>query len=532
LVETLVKKSSSERLISNEFGQERVAQMGQLAIKSEQLGINDPLTHLYQYLERGEDALAGIKEDVETDIAERLPKTPFVNQVGFEFSGDDFVSIKDGVSMRVMTENNLHILNAEQSPSDQIPSAELTRAEVEVKEADKLSSWFVSAPNGAFLVFESLPIGKQKVAVSRIYQKTGGQSLIGGFVSLYNPSVDVFNNFRKYIGGGKSDCKTELEVLENNYEINDDSIELSMDQFVEKYVGDYDQLFEDKTGKTYSFGNIENGGVVVDNGLEKVRSQPRLTSIYIDAVRALGNGQGTMTHELMDINQKLGLGIVFKQGDRVSAQAARNVLSEVIRGITSAIDRADVDLLFDIERPDSSSGAGYAVVSHYGSEARREGISYESEACPESSFSTQTKNGDKSESDILQNIFNPGNYPPNFGERKLAICKTRNCPTRKKPFVTVGGCGFCLSCHCILEKNDKSPEKVYSEEWKKEVEQEIAKKKKAEKRLLQEKETAEYIKKQKDIQNKQKFMQKMNQRKKSEQKTFFQEIEEIGNKAA
>jgi hypothetical protein len=49
------------------WSSEQVAHLGRIAIQSERLGINDPLTHLNQYLEKGEPALVGIKEDLETD---------------------------------------------------------------------------------------------------------------------------------------------------------------------------------------------------------------------------------------------------------------------------------------------------------------------------------------------------------------------------------------------------------------------------------------------------------------------------------
>jgi hypothetical protein len=462
------------------------------------------LTHLFQYLDRGNEALTGIKEDIETDIAERLPGTPFVNQVGFEYSNNDFVSVKDGVSMRSMTDNNLHILTIEQS-SDSSLSAEVARAMVEAQEVEKLSTWFESAPIGTFLVFESLPIGKQKVAVSRIYQKTSKRNLNSGFVSLYGASVEIFNDFRKKIKVGKSDCNTELELLQNHYEVGA-SLEIqSVDRFVEKYISNYDKLKEDSSGIKHSFGLEYDKKSKIDNGLEKVRRQSKLTSIYVDAVKSLAAGQGKVSHELTRIDQILGIGLGLRQGDVISAQTARTVLSEVIRGITSAIDRADVDLLFDIEQLSSGLDMGYEAVSHYGGEARSEGVSYASEACLESSAYLQSGtnlNGNQSEFDILLNIFNPGEYPSNFGKRQIGVCKTKNCPSRKKPLVVVGGCGFCLECHHILEKNNEPPEKVYDEKWKKEIEREVKKKKVDGERLRRKQEESEKIRKQKTMQAK------------------------------
>jgi hypothetical protein len=497
LAETLVKDAKTEHKFESRQQSGVVNRMAFRAIRSnekfygstERLGINDPLTHLFQYLERGDDALVGIIEDIETDIAERLPKMPFVNYVGFEFTGDDFVSAKDRVSMKKMTENNFKILRSEQCLPD-----EIARAEVEAEEVDRLSSWFKAAKDGEFLVFESLPIGKQTVAVSRIYQKTGENSLNGGFVSLYNPSVEMFNDFRKQNRAGKSDCRTELEVLENHYECSIDTKSMPMDQFIEQYVVAYDELQDKKCGKKHRFGLVVDDETVIYNGLEKVRQQPKLTSVYIDAIQSLAIGGGRVSDELICISQKLGLGLNLDRGDTVSARTARTILSGVIRGITSVIDRAGVDLLSDIEQSDSGPSVGYAVVSHYGSEARDEGVSYDSEACPESSFASHAglSGGNRSESDILQNIFNPFDFPPNFGDRKLAMCRTRNCPTRKKPLVTVGGCGFCVKCHHLLEEKDK-PERYYDEKWKEEIAKEIKRKKEEEERALREQEEYEKV---------------------------------------
>jgi hypothetical protein len=388
---------------------------------------------------------------------------------------------------------------------------------------------------GSFLVFESLPIGKQKVAISRIYQKRDDNHLDGSFVSLYDPSVETFNSFRNKMGLGKLDCENELEVLENEYAVQNPEL-ASIDQFIESYVETYDSVLDKKTGEAHSFGLKKDEKIGIKNDMEKVQNQPKLTSAYINAIKSLDEGRDRVSHGLVHIDERLGLGFRFREGDAITIQTKRRVLQEVIRGITSAVDRADVDLLFNIEQSDSDSGIGYAAVSYYGNEARSEGVSYESEACPESSNYIQTgidTGAARSEFDILQAVFNPGEYPPNFGNRQIGICKTKNCPTRKKPFVTVGGCGFCLSCHHLLEKKDP-PEKVYHEIeiCKKEVEGEVKRKKEEQERLCREKEDAEKIKKQKALKDKQKFMQKMNQRKKPKQKTFFEELDEMVQKAA
>jgi len=527
LVETLVKSPTSERLINGSFGTERVVQMGQLAIRSEQLGINDPLTHLYQYIERGDEALVGIKEDIETDIAERLPNTPFINQVGFEFTGDDFVSVKDRVSMKLMTENNLQILASEQMRNSDL-SNELARAEVEAMEVDKLSTWFMVAKPGDFLIFESLPIGKQKVAISRIYQKLNEDCLDSSFVSLYEPSVELFNNLRKNLGLGKSDCQSELDVLGNEYAVHNHEPK-SMEQFIDTYVETYDGILSEREGEKHRFGLNNETNTGIDEGISKVRKQPRLTEVYIDAIKSLADGRGKVSSDILRINEKLGLGFKFRQGDAISVKVARDVLSEIIRGVASAIDRADVDLLFDINQPDSSSGMSYAVVSHYGSEARSEGVSYESNACPE--FSSTNPFGvageaNKSEFDSMLGAFNPMDIPNKFGRPKIGVCRINNCPTRgESKYVhnktLVGGCDICVHCHKIFEKG-KSPEKIYDEKLK----EDKKKQKKAEEERTRLEQQKVELEKQKTSKQKQMLMKRINIRKKTKQKSFFQEIVE------
>lgn len=518
---------------------EKIARIGrQSIISAEQLdisdlGINDPLTHLYKFEQRGNDALVVIREDFDRDVGERLPRTPFVSDVEFEFTGSDFVSAKDRVSMKIMTENNLIILDAQQSTNAGL-SEELTRAEVEATEVEKLSAWFKDAPVGTFLVFESLPIGKQKVAISRIYQKKDEDSLDSRFVSLYGPSVGVFNTFRNELGSSKSDCISELEILENDYEIRNPEL-TSIDQFVESYVATYDGVLNQQTGEEHSFGLNKDEKAAQKNGLSIVRSHPKLTSIYVDAIKSLAEGQDRVSDDLVHINDRLGLGFGLHEGDAITIQTKRRVLQEVIRGVTSAIDRADVDLLFDIERSDSSSGMGYAAVSHYGSESRSEGASYESNACPEYSFANQSgaiggTNG--SEYNTLFGAFNPMNIPNKFGRPKIGICRINNCPTRGKSRYVhgntlVGGCDICVHCHQIFEKG-KSPEIVYDEKIKDEQRKQ---KQDEEESARLENERIEWEKR-KATRNKQKLMRETKRSEIPKQKSFFQQLEEIGKKAA
>lgn len=518
---------------------ENIARIGRQAIISteqlciDDLGINDPLTHLYKYEQMGSEALVVIKEDFETDVGERLPQTPFVSDVEFEFIGNDFVSVKDRVSMKIMTENNLIILENQQSTNAGL-SEELARAEVEATEIEKLSAWFNNAPVGALLVFESLPIGKQKVAISRIYQKKDEKSLDSRFVSLYSSSVGVFNRFRNKLGLGKSDCASKLDVLKSDYEIQNPET-TSMDQFVESYVSVYDSVLNQQNGKEHSFGLNIDEKAAQKNGLSIVRNHPKLTSVYVDTIKCLAKVQNRVSDDLVRIDGLLGLGFGFHEGDAITIQTKRRVLQEVIRGVTSAIDRADVDLLFEIERSDCSSGMGYATISHYGSESRSGGASYESNACPEYSSSNQsgaTSGTYNSEYNSLLNAFNPMNIPNKFGRPKIGVCRINNCPTRgRSKYVhgntLVGGCDICVHCHHIFEKG-KSPQRVYDEKMK---DEQLKQTKDKEKSVQLEKEKADY-KKIIAARKKQNSMREVKRSEIPKQKNFFQQLEETGKKAA
>ncbi|MEI6237854.1 MAG: hypothetical protein WCP03_04630, partial [Candidatus Saccharibacteria bacterium] len=321
------------------LSRKHTAYLGRLAIGPENLGINDPLTHLYQYLESGNSALVGIKEDVETDIAERLPKAPFVNYVGFEFTGQDFVSLKDKVSMDLMTKTNLKIFEAE-ATSNRMLFEELIRAKTEAQETQKLAEWFKYAPKGAYLVFESLPIGRQKFAISRIYQKVNDNLLEGCFVSLYNPNVCHFNELRKELGSDTNNCKTEIDLLQNCYEFYTPELILP-DKFIDYYVGIYDRILQKQNNIKHSFGLDNNNLKAHKNGLNTVRSQPSLTDIYLDTIKTLANSQGLITPELVQINNKLGMGLNIIKNQAISLELAQNIMKEVILGITSVIDKAD-----------------------------------------------------------------------------------------------------------------------------------------------------------------------------------------------
>lgn len=450
------------------LSKERVAYLGRLAIRSEFLGINDPLTHLHQYITRGEEALIGIKEDIETDIAERLPKTPFVNHIDFQFTGDDFVSLKDKVSMKSMTEKNLQIFNDESMKNPDLKD-EFERAEIESQEVTKLSNWFRNAPTGSCLIFESLPIGEQKFAISRIYQKSSKERLNGCFVSLYNSSVDQFNKFRKELRPDASTCTTEKEILQNQYEFYNPKLDTA-DKFIDFYVGVYDHLLKEKNENQYNFGLESDNNKEVRNGLLKVRSQPKLTSIYIETIKTLASSQGRVTPELIQINDSLGINYPFKKDQPISIEMVHDIMSGVILGITSVIDRANDELLNDLENSNTSQEANYSAIYHYGEQAKATGEIYASNGCPEYSRTnapTEAKSETNYEYNSIYQAFNISEKMDNFGKPKIGVCRIPNCPSRGDlswmPDKTlVGGCDICVCCHKLFGKG-KSPKIIYTD---------------------------------------------------------------------
>lgn len=504
LAEKFEYAQSSEKMSSRE----RTISLGQLAIRMDQLGINDPLTHLFQRVEKGKSAEIGILEDLITDIAERLPKTPFVNQINYEIFENDFVSCKDRVSMRRMTENNLKVFSDELSKNSEL-KIEYERAEIEAREVEAILCWFKGASVGSYLIFESLPIGDQKIAISRIYQKKSKSILEGSFVSLYNPSVEIFNEFRSQVGGDRVARVDELDVLRNHYEYFDGKLVSSL-EFIDYYVSVYDKLLSKKRGGQFSFG-IESDVFAkkraINNGIEKVRKQNGLTKVYMDAVQALASSDGVITPELRSVCNVLDSDLQISVGERISVGLARDILSNMITRITSVIDRANDDILSELEY--SGGDANYSAVSIYGDEAKSYGEDYSSNACPELARAQHQDQDDAKKSifsddeleyELMMKAFNTPTRLKMFGRPKIGVCRIPNCPSRGNmswmPDKTlVGGCNVCVCCHKHFQKG-KSPEAIYKEQ-----ERENKRKKKQEERELK-RMRIDYLKEKKSKQKK------------------------------
>ncbi|MEP7205282.1 MAG: hypothetical protein ABI716_03765, partial [Candidatus Saccharibacteria bacterium] len=420
--------------------------------------------------------------DIETAVAERLPRTSFVNQVGFEFTGHDFISIKDKVSMDSMTKTNLDICRQESSANPHM-ARELIRAKSESQEVTKLADWFLEAPINGYMIFESLPIGEQEFAISRIYQKTSASRLTGSFVSLYNSSIDQFNQLRQTLRPGQSAGQDEQEILDNNFEYFDENLTHST-EFIDLYTDTYDRLLQTEYSTHYSFGLETDDKATRVNGIEKVRSQTKLTDIYIDTIKSLAAGQGSVSAELVHITELLGIGSDLSVGQAITLDTARDMLKSVTISIASVIDRADTTLLRELETIKPGDHAGYDALSYYGGQAKSEGASYSSGGCAEYNRSDSPATGSVSEYYAIAAAYSIDKFPDNFGEPKIDVCRIISCPSRGStswPEKTlVGGCSICINCHQLFQKG-KSPEKIYKEKetQKKQLTDKITKKRAA-----------------------------------------------------
>lgn len=441
------------------------------------LEINDTLAHLYQYMEKGEDSIIGITEEIMTDVAERVSGEIFINFVGFESTGRDFISLKDKISMKSMTKNNLDFFEVESAINPSLLN-EYERAKLEVQEVEKLTDWHKYAKTGSYLIFESLPLGeKQKFAISRIYQKTNDNTVEGCFLPLHNPSIDQFNEFRKKMNVDTPNCKNALEMLQNCYEFSDHRL-TNVNKFVDYYTGMYDKLLYEKEGKQFSFGLENKDGKTKGNILNKIRNYPELTSVYLETIKMLARGKGKATTELIEINKKFRKDHPLEKNQIISIDQARDILKKVRTGIVESINEMDNNDLAKLKtNSDGGTRAAYDVVSHYSEQATANGEVHASGGCGEFSRSTQNEASDSSTSEYNSMLmaFGSGEKLSNLGKLKIDACRIPNCPSRGDiawwPDKTlVGGCNICMCCHKLFGKN-KDPERIYAEEKKRKEEE-------------------------------------------------------------
>lgn len=435
-------------------------ELGNLAIEQCEIGINDPVIHLCDYIKRGDEAIDGIKADIETTTSERLKaKEAFiVNKLDFSFTGDDFISKNDKVSMRKMTNNNLETWRSAAIYRPDLKT-ELLRAEIEADEVDKLSTWFKDAPINSNYIVESLPIGKkEQYAFNRIYRKTSDKTLQGGFFTLHNADVDQFNDIRAELRVDDNN-KTKLDVLKNSYDFTEPNLK-NIDEVIGYYVGIHDQLLFEKTKKRHNYGIELNSKNPVFNGLEKVKQLPGVTNIYLDAIKLIKDSDGIVTQELFDFNKQLKVANFMKVGQTLTADSIRSQLNCVIKTIASSVDKADAETITTLI--DKSASETRDVASHFGEIARENGEQYESNGCPELNINNSKELID---AETLESAFFSVNKLKHFGNEHFDVCRISNCPSRGEiswlPNKTkVGGCRICVGCHVLFQKGE-NPELFY-----------------------------------------------------------------------
>ena len=442
-------------------------QLGSLAIEQCNLGIDDPITDLSECIKNGAES---IRDNVITNIAERLPQTYFTNSIDFDFTGNDFVSQKDKFSMISMNQNCLRSMENELQGKPEY-KIQIDRARAEMQEVETLINWFKTAKTGDNLIFESLPIGEtQHFAVTRIYQKTNQNELKGNFLSLYSSSIEQFNNLRRQFSASTS-SRNQIEMLQNYYQIDTANLPDSSD-IVDYYVDTYDQLLAGQNNKEYMFGIEKSHNNELQNSIERVKKAPGQTNVYLDVLESIKLSDGIVTPKLIYINEKFQIKNKFELGQKLTVPLIREQLKSALVSIASTFDNADLDELAGSSQDADNS---YNTASFFGEVARSSGQTYNSIGCPEFTGNSTNDNmsAEMSDSEIFSMAFQGANRPKHFGQEKIGVCRIDNCPSRGKiewwPDKTlVGGCSICLHCHRLFQKG-KNPKKVYKQQIKKSV---------------------------------------------------------------
>lgn len=477
-----VPKEVEERQVEArvfDFEEHRRRCVGREAIKitAGELGYNDALTYLYRYQNEGN---ADYMIDFESSIAERLKNSNhFENHVMFTPVSGDFVSVKDKKSLVEATDKSLPRLRAKLAENPGYLD-EYKRAKLEVNEIGLVDDWFKRAGEGEFLVFESLPLAADEdFAVTRVYQRVDNM-LEACYFSLNNPDTGQFNSLRKKLGVKDSGCQSALDVLAKPYLISSPGLETTSD-FVDHYVGIYDQLLSEKNQKNYSFGFETGVGDQNQNSFERVKSQKGLLSVFSRTIETLADSSGRVTPEIARICEDFEI-TGLQEGQFISSQKAREILKAVSLGVVCSIAKVDKKTLRDLEDPECSNEANYDTVVYGSDEATANNETYDP-VCPTFEMtSTQSVGQAGVESNSIDGAYGYHNRPSNFGKPKIAVCRITNCPSRGEsryvPNKTlVGGCEICVHCHKLFGKG-KSPEMLYREEGKK-IEEDKRKKERA-----------------------------------------------------
>jgi hypothetical protein len=341
----------------------------------QELGVNDPLTHLEQYLENGEAAMNSIDEDLITDCAERIEKPRFINSVQFDKAGNDFISRESKFSMRSMT------AKTEYKFAGNAADIQLyRRAKIELEEVDRLNNWFDSAEVDDAYIVESMPITENETyTIVRIYQKVSAHVLIEHIVTLHNSSVDIFGELHHQLGASVPKSQTSLELLDNMYAHSPQ--DGNFGNFLDQYVSTYDGILASQNpGQKFSLGLEKSEQSDTRDDMVMVRSQTALRSVYLDSLRALATSGGYVRPQILNINKELGLGMELTDGSTISAAVARELLDSSLQYVVATLNRApEATLNMLAETGDMASAIESA--GYYGGEARAAGVRYEG-ACP------------------------------------------------------------------------------------------------------------------------------------------------------
>ncbi len=341
-----------------------------------ELGVNDPLTHLEQYLVGKEAALTSIDEDLITDIAERKLKPKFVNSVDFDRVGNDFISRENKFSMRGMTS----ITESKFANDDTANLSQYKRAKIEAQEVDRLNDWFQGAGIHDVFITESMPLDEnERYTIVRIYEKAAADELVEHVVTLHNSTVDIFNQLHSQLGIDVAESQNKLELLDNMYALRPDA-----KSFVETYVKTYDSILAARNaGQEFSFGLPKKGNEELVDDIDVIRRQSALRSVYLDTVKVLGQSKGYVTPEVATINHGLGGEDEMLIGDWISFAVARELLDRSLQSVVATFNRASPEELEQLAAQQDKSAA-YSSAGQYGGEARTEGVRYDG-ACPSSS---------------------------------------------------------------------------------------------------------------------------------------------------
>lgn len=338
-----------------------------------ELGINDPLTHLEQYLRRGEAALQSIDEDLITDIAERRLKPTFINPVNFDRSGDDFISRENKFSMRRMTA----ITESKFAGGNLADIRLYQRAKIESQEVQRLSGWFDTAETGDSFVVESMGLTEtERYTIVRVHQKISDSQLVENVITLHNSTVDIFNRLHAELGVEVSDSREELELLDKMYAYRPKSNDAAAE-----YVAAYDAtLAKQNPGREFDFGLPKTDNQIFQDDIESIRRQTALRSVYLDNLKDIYASGGYVTPAVMRIANSMGCDYELTEGGELSFAVARQLMDRSLQSVVATFNRASKETLEALAASQDKAGAVESA-GYFGGEARAEGVRYDG-ACP------------------------------------------------------------------------------------------------------------------------------------------------------